>query len=59
VVVNAALLVHIHGFKRHVLAGLVRRKLAAAKREVVMVGGNAIEVVRIRITAAGRKAIEE
>ena len=24
--VNAALLVHIHGFKRHVLAGLVQRK---------------------------------
>jgi hypothetical protein len=34
---NAALLVHIHGFKRHVRAGLFRRKLAAAEREVAMV----------------------
>jgi hypothetical protein len=42
-----------------VLAGLVRRKLAAAEREVAMAGGKAIEVVRIRITAAGRRAIEE
>jgi len=57
--VNAALLVHGHGFKRRVLAGLVRRKLTAAEREVAMAGGTAIEVVRIRITAAGRKAIEE
>jgi hypothetical protein len=55
--VNAALLVHVHGFKRHVLAGLVQRKLAAAKREVAMAGGKAIEVVRVRITAAGRRAI--
>jgi hypothetical protein len=53
--VNAALLVHIHGFKRHVLAGLFRRKLAAAEREVAMAGGKAIEVVRIRVTAAGRR----
>jgi hypothetical protein len=35
----------------------VRRKLAAAEREVAMSGGKTIEVVRIRITAAGRKAI--
>ena|SRR5258708_6481075 len=55
--VNAALLVHIHGFKRHVLAGLVQRKLAAAEREVAMPGGNDVEVVRIRITAAGRRAL--
>jgi hypothetical protein len=55
--VNAALLIHIHGFKRHVLAGLVRRKLTAAEREVVTAGGRAIEVVRIRITGAGRKAL--
>jgi hypothetical protein len=55
--VNAALLVRIHGFKRHVLAGLVRRKLAAAQREVAMAGGKAVEVVRLRITAAGRRAV--
>jgi hypothetical protein len=55
--INAALLVYGHGFKRRVLAGLVRRGLAAAEREVVMAGGKAIEVVRIQITAAGRRAI--
>jgi hypothetical protein len=43
---------------RHVLAGLVRRKLAAAQREVVMAGSKTIEVARMRITAAGRRAIE-
>jgi hypothetical protein len=41
-----------------VLAGLFWRGLAAAEREVVMAGGRAIEVVRMRITAAGRRAIE-
>jgi hypothetical protein len=55
--VNAALLVYDHGFKRRVLAGLVQRNLAVAKRELAMAGGKAIEVVRIRITAAGRRAI--
>ncbi len=37
---------------------LVCAGLAAAKREVVLAGGKAIEVVGIRITAAGRRAIE-
>jgi hypothetical protein len=55
--VNAALLVYGHGFKRGVLGGLVRRRLAAAEHEVVMAGGKAVEVVRIKITAAGRSAI--
>jgi hypothetical protein len=41
------------------LVWLVRAGLAAAEREVVMTGGKAIEVVRVRITAAGRRAIEE
>jgi len=41
------------------IAGLFRTGLAAAEREVVMAGGKAIEVVRVRITAAGRRAIEE
>jgi hypothetical protein len=56
---NAELLVHGHGFSRGVLASLIRRGLAAAEREVVMAGGKAVEVVRMRITAAGRRAIEE
>jgi len=41
------------------LAGLVRRGLAAAEREVVKAGGKTIEVTRIRITKAGRQAIED
>jgi hypothetical protein len=55
--VNAALLVYDHDFKRRVLAGLVQRKLATAKREVAMASGKPVEVVRIRTTAAGRSAI--
>jgi hypothetical protein len=55
--VNAELLVRGHGLSRRVLAGLVQRKLAAAKREMVMAGGKPVAIVRIRITAAGRRAI--
>src|SRR5262249_53152643 len=55
---NEDLLVHGHGFSRDVLASLVRRGFAAAEREVVMAGGKAIEVVRLRITAPGRRAVE-
>jgi hypothetical protein len=36
---------------------LVRRKLAAAEREVAMASDKPIEVVLIRITAAGRRSI--
>jgi hypothetical protein len=43
---NAELLVLGHGFKRRVLAGLVRAGLAAAEREEVVAGGKAVEVVR-------------
>jgi hypothetical protein len=41
------------------LAGLGRCGLAAAEGEVAMASGKAVGVVRIRITAAGRRAIEE
>jgi hypothetical protein len=54
---NEELLVRGHGFKRPMLVGLVRSGLAAAEREVMKAGGKAIEVVRLRITAAGRMAI--
>jgi hypothetical protein len=37
---------------------LVRSGLAAAQREVVKAGGKPIEVIWIRIIAAGRQAIE-
>ena len=52
--VNEEMLLRRHGFSRGVLSSLVRRRLAATGREVVMAGGKAIEVVRFRITAAGR-----
>jgi hypothetical protein len=57
--VNEELLLRGHGVSRGVLSSLIRRRLAATQREVAMAGGRAIEVVRIRITAAGRRAIEE
>jgi hypothetical protein len=46
-------LVHGHVFSRRVLADLVRAGFAVAERHV-MAGDRAIEVVRVRITAAGR-----
>jgi hypothetical protein len=57
--VNEELLIRGHGVSRGVLASLVRRRLAVTQREAVMAGGKAIEVVRLRITAAGRRAIGE
>jgi hypothetical protein len=56
--VNEELLFLDHGFTRRMLTGLVRAGLAAAEREVVKAGGKPIEVVRVRITAAGRKVVE-
>ena len=47
-----------HGISRRMLAGLVRTGLVAEEREVIKAGGKTIEVVRVRITEAGRKAIE-
>jgi hypothetical protein len=46
-----------HGFDSDMIAGLVREGLATAKRESMKAGGKTIEVVRIRITAAGREAL--
>jgi hypothetical protein len=56
--VNEELLVRGHGISRRMLAGLVRTGLVAEEREVIKAGGKTIEVVRVRITEAGRKAIE-
>jgi hypothetical protein len=53
------LLVRGHGLSRVVLSSLFRRRLAAREREVAMAGRKTVEVVRMRITAAGRRAIEE
>ena len=48
-----------HGIKIEMIAGLVRKGLATAQMEAVNVGGRPVEIVRVGITDAGRKAIEE
>ena len=55
--VNAGLLVFVHRFERRVLEGVVKAGLAVAEREVVIAGGKPVEVIRIKITTAGRRAI--
>ena len=49
----------VHGFDGDMIAGLVRSGLAMARRENMKAGGRAIEVVRIRITGAGRDALAD
>jgi hypothetical protein len=49
---------HGRAFTRRMLAGLVRHGLAASRREVIKAGVRTIEINRIRITDAGRRAIE-
>jgi hypothetical protein len=52
------LLVVAHGFDSDMIADLVRAGLATAEREVMKAGSEPIEVVRIKITEAGRMALE-
>ncbi len=54
-----ALLVRAHGFDSDMVAGLLRAELATAERQVMKAGAKPVEVIRLQITAAGRKAIEE
>jgi hypothetical protein len=56
---NEDLLVSGHGISIGVLASLARRGLATAEHDVMMAGGKAMEVVRVKITEAGLRAIEE
>ncbi len=48
-----------HGFTADMLAGLVLVGLATAEPETNKACGRTIEVVRIRITAAGRDALAD
>jgi hypothetical protein len=48
-----------HGFKRRTLAKLVHAGLATTERTSVNTVGKAIAAGRIRITAAGRSALED
>ncbi len=43
-----------HWFDSDMIAGLVGARFATARRETMRAGSRTIEVVRIRITAAGR-----
>jgi hypothetical protein len=47
-----------HGITTELLASLVRHGLATVQRESVKAGERRVEVPRIGITNAGRKAIE-
>jgi hypothetical protein len=49
----------MHGFTAEFLAGLVRDGLATAESEHVRAGERSIEVIRLQITDAGRRALEE
>jgi hypothetical protein len=53
-----ALLVRAHGFNSDMIAGLIRAGLATAERETMKVGAKPVEVLRVRVTDAGRRAIE-
>ena len=46
-----------HGFTLRLIANLVCAGLATARAEHMHSGGRAIELTRIRITAAGRRAL--
>jgi hypothetical protein len=56
--VAEGLLVLAHGFDSDVIAALVHIGLAKVRRETIKADGPPIEVVRITITDAGRKALE-
>jgi membrane carboxypeptidase/penicillin-binding protein PbpC len=47
----------VHGFTIDMLVELVRAGLATATSERVVAGGRTIEVARVRITGAGRRAL--
>ncbi len=47
-----------HGFTRAALAVLMRKGVVRARRETVAAGRKAIEVYRVRITTAGRRALK-
>jgi hypothetical protein len=46
-----------HGFSIDMMAELVKAGLATTKRERLVAGGRETDVVRVRITEAGRQAL--
>jgi len=54
-----ALLLRTYGFTGDMIVDVIGSGLAIEERETVNAGAGPIEAVRLRITAAGRKAIGE
>jgi hypothetical protein len=52
------MLVLAHGFDCDMIAGLVSAGFASPRRETVRAGGKTSEIVHIRITEAGRQALQ-
>jgi hypothetical protein len=46
-----------HGFSMDMMVELVKAGLATTKRERIVAGGRQTDVVRVRITEAGRRAL--
>ena len=46
-----------HGFTVEMLVDLIRAGLATAKAERVIAGGRSMQVTRVRVTEAGRRAL--
>ena len=55
-VISEEQFIHGHGFSRRVLAELIRAGFATAEQKA-MAADRTVEVVRLRITAAGRRAL--
>jgi len=53
------LLAYGYGFTRRMLARLVRAGLATVQRRVIVAGDTPVEVGKVMITDAGRRAIKE
>ena len=52
-------LLTVHGFKLDVLISIVSAEFATATPERVFAGGKPVEVTRVRITDAGRRALAD
>jgi hypothetical protein len=52
-------LLSAHGFKLDVLISIVSAELATATPERVFAGGKPVEITRVRITDAGRRALAD
>ena len=46
-----------HGFKTELLVDLINARLATAQTERMVAAGRWVEVIRFRITEAGRRAL--